>query len=88
MGRDGVLLPENPYIKIRLQDGPIRECGVNGCQIDDVLQWTLDVLRQFNASHPCRENSLVITKLEEAQHWLNHRTRDRTARDVEGTDAT
>lgn len=33
----------------------------------------------------CRENSLAITKLEEALMWLNKRTEDRLARKVEGT---
>lgn len=87
MRRDGVVLPEDPHIKIQLQNGPIKECGINGCQIDDVLRWVIDVVGQFNARRPCRENSLVITKLEEAQHWLDHRTKERAAREVEGTDA-
>ncbi len=34
----------------------------------------------------CRENALVITKLEEARHWLDHRTQVREAQGVEGTD--
>lgn len=33
----------------------------------------------------CRENAIAITKLEEALQWLNHRTKDREAREVEGT---
>jgi len=33
----------------------------------------------------CRENSLAITKLEEALMWLNKRTGDRMVRGVEGT---
>jgi hypothetical protein len=33
----------------------------------------------------CRQNALAITKLEEALHWLNDRTAEREARDVEGT---
>ena len=33
----------------------------------------------------CRENALAITKLDEALHWLNHRTQQREARGVEGT---
>ena len=33
----------------------------------------------------CRENALAITKLEEALHWLAHRTADRERRGVEGT---
>jgi len=33
----------------------------------------------------CRENAMAITKLDEALMWLNKRTQDREARDVEGT---
>ena len=33
----------------------------------------------------CRENALAITKLQEALHWLEHRTKSREARGVEGT---
>ena len=33
----------------------------------------------------CRENAMAITKLDEALMWLNKRTQDREARQVEGT---
>jgi hypothetical protein len=33
----------------------------------------------------CRENAIAITKIEEALLWLDKRTRDREARQVEGT---
>jgi hypothetical protein len=32
----------------------------------------------------CRENAIVITKLEESLMWLNKRTADRKTRNVEG----
>ena len=32
----------------------------------------------------CRENGHMITKMEEALHWDEHRTRDRERRRVEG----
>lgn len=35
----------------------------------------------------CRENAMAITKLDEALLWLDKRTRDRVARNVEGTHA-
>jgi hypothetical protein len=40
----------------------------------------VDPYRKFR----CRENSLAITKLEEALMWLEKRTADREARKVEG----
>lgn len=33
----------------------------------------------------CRENALALTHLQEAMHWLQHRTRERQARGVEGS---
>lgn len=84
--------PNSPYIKVEgstisftLQDGPIREVGVNGCQIDQMIQTVREILQGLNAEFPCRENSCAITKLQEGEMWLRERTRDRTDRGVEGT---
>lgn len=69
------------------QRGPVKEGGgINGCQIDDMITFALGTLQTFNKKFPCRENSLAITKLEEALHWLDHRKRDRVDRRVEGYD--
>lgn len=76
---------QNEFISIKLQDGPIKEAGINGCQIDEVVEFCRDKIVEFNKLAPCRENALVITKLEEALHWLDHRTKDRERRQVEGT---
>ena len=73
-------------VNFRGQRGPIERCGVNGCQIDDMLTFALGTLQVFNKKFPCRENSLAITKLEECLHWLNARKRDREERGVEGRD--
>lgn len=73
-------------IKFTLQQGPIRENGVNGCQVDQVIYATAEILRFFNKRFPCRENSCAITHLDEAMMWLEKRTKDRTEREVEGTD--
>ncbi len=76
----------NQYINIKWQEGTVLEVGSNGTQVQDVIEILLDRLREFNAgSLSCRENSLAITKLEEAHMWLDERTRDRTVRNVEGT---
>lgn len=73
-----------PYIEIEFQHGPTGEVGKNGCQLRDVVQYCLDEINRVDAQLPCRENALVKTKLEEALHWLDHRTTDRLARGVEG----
>ncbi len=71
---------------ISFQEGAIGEVGVNGCHNEDLLAIVIDRLQGFQDSpFKCRENALAITKLEEALHWLNHRTRERERRGVEGT---
>lgn len=66
------------------QMGPIKEVGVNGCQIDSMIEFARLTIEAFNEKFPCRENSLAITKLEEAEMWLQRRTANREARGVEG----
>ena len=72
-------------IDITFQVGPIREVGVNGCAIEDVIDVLVARLEGFQKGpFRCRENALAITKLEEAKHWLNERTRKRQEQGVEG----
>ena len=73
-------------LHINFQKGPIKECGVNGIMNEDLIAIVIDRLQGFQASpFACRENALAITKLEEALHWLRHRTVAREKRGVEGT---
>lgn len=79
---------QNSPLFIRWQDGPIAEAGENGVQVDDVIEAAAQRLRFLNQGpYACRENSLAITKLEEALHWLEARTSNRQDRHVEGTSA-
>ena len=71
---------------IQFQDGPVREAGPNGISDEALLAILIDRLQGFQrGQYSCRENALVLTKLEEAMHWLQHRTQQREARGVEGT---
>lgn len=63
-------------------DMVVTRLGTTNEELIDVL---LDRLRYLDHFVPCRENSLAITKLEEAKHWLDARTRNRQAQGVEGT---
>jgi hypothetical protein len=77
---------EIEYAKVKFQNGPIKEFGVNGIHQEDLLVIVLDRLQSFQAGEfNCRENALAITKIEEALHWLRHRTDDRNKQGVEGT---
>jgi hypothetical protein len=71
---------------ILFQNGPIAEVGVNGLTHEALLAILVDRLQAFQRGpYACRENALALTKLEEAQHWLHHRTKARMDRGVEGT---
>ena len=71
-------------ITFKIQNGPIKENGVNGCQVDTMVETALLIVRGLNKKFPCRENSLTITKLEEALMWSRARKADREKRGVEG----
>ena len=73
--------------KILFQNGPITEEGVNGVTQEALIEVCIDRLRSFQdgGKFACRENAIALTKLEEAQMWLQKRTIQRLARGVEGT---
>ena len=80
--------PDGPveYSRVKFQKGPVKENGINGCHQEDLLTIVIDRLESFQEGEfRCRENALAITKIQEALHWLNHRTEDRQKRGVEGT---
>ena len=51
---------------------------------EEVLEVLIDRMNFLQSKFPCRENAIVITKLEESLMWLNKRTQDRLKRNVEG----
>lgn len=55
-----------------------------GTTLEEMLRVSIARLNDLNNRFPCRENSLAITKMEEALMWLNKRTENRIARGVEG----
>lgn len=73
---------------ISFQNGPINEAGVNGISQEALLAICIDRLECFQKGpYACRENAIALTHLQDAMHWLQHRTRERLARGVEGTSA-
>jgi hypothetical protein len=72
-------------LSFTIQNGPIQESGVNGCQVDTIIEAAKTILEGLNEKYPCRENAVAITKLDEALLWLEKRTRVRIERGVEGT---
>jgi hypothetical protein len=75
-----------PLCSVHFQEGPIKECGVNGVCNEDLLAMVICRLEHFQKGQfSCRENALALTKLEEAMLWLRKRTMGREQRGVEGT---
>ena len=79
-------------LNIDWQDGPLGRGDdrqePNGAFVETVIAAAKQRIEFYNEASNgrfrCRENSLAITKLEEALHWLNARTASREARAVEG----
>jgi hypothetical protein len=71
-------------ITIKMQNDVVSDVGVVGCQVGELIELPLRLIQFLNKKFPCRENSLTVTKLQEAQHWDAARTRDRMARGVAG----
>lgn len=75
-----------PHFHIAFQVGPIGEVGVNGCQIEDVLDVLIARLEGFQRGpFACGENENALSKLKAAKEWLEQRTHARQAQGVEGT---
>jgi len=81
---DDYIAVDGRQVTFTIQDGPIGEVGVNGMQVTDMLNFVKEVYKSLNRAFPCRENSITITKIEEAIHWQDARTKDREQRGVEG----
>ena len=56
----------------------------NGTTLEEMLRVSIERLTDLNGRFGCRENSLAITKMEEALMWLDKRTENRQDRGVEG----
>lgn len=79
-------------LSIQWQNGPLgrgaERIAPNGAFVETVIAAAIQRIEHYNGTQfRCRENSLAITKLEEALHWLNHRTARREAEGTEGTHA-
>jgi len=72
-------------ISFRLQNGPVKVNGVNGCQVDTLILAAGAILTGLNEKFPCSANEIAIDHLKKAVIALEERTKDREARGVEGT---
>lgn len=71
-------------LSFTIQNGPIKEVGKNGCQVEDVVAVARHIVAQLHSKVPCYENEMIITHLDQAIQWSKERTSNRVARQVEG----
>lgn len=83
--------PESPGQVLQFIEKAPREPGSadlvtvkDGTTNEEVLAVLIDRIGALNAKFPCRENSIALTHIETSLLWLNKRTADRKARNVEG----
>ena len=71
-------------ISFKIQDGPVGENGVNGCQVDTIIEAAKIILEGLNKQIYSSYTDEAIHCLEEALDLLNQRKKDREKRGVEG----
>ena len=73
-------------LHVKFQTGGTATTERNGIFIEDLLIVAHVKLTSYNEHLPSRENSLALTKIEEALHWLTSRKTERETRGVYGTE--
>lgn len=82
-----VILIQHPENKItfKIQQGPIKEVGLNGCQVDTIIDTAKKMLVGLDMNFPCIQNKEAIVALDTAIIRLLERKEERERRGVEGT---
>lgn len=71
-------------ISFKIQNGPIKENGVNGCQVDALIDAARQIIYGLNEKFPCMENRRALSNLDDALCWLDEGRQKRIERGVEG----
>ena len=74
-------------ITFNIQNGPIKEVGKNGCQIDTMIRATQYLLDRLNEKFYCVENDSASWHLEKAYQLMKERQRRRLEQGTEGTNS-
>jgi hypothetical protein len=81
-----IKLPDGSGVRLGFQNGPINEVGVNGITHEALLAILIDRMEGFQSGPFANDyNAAALCDLQSAQKHLLDRTRDRMARNVEGT---
>ena len=84
-GFDSVIIDhEKNQITFQIQKGPIKENGVNGCQVDTIIKTAWLIIKGLHKNYPCDENVVAMDYLFIAGLALKARKVDRETRGVEG----
>ena len=80
-------MDDKEVLHVKFQEGGTATTERNGVFIEDLLIVAYAKLDEYNKHLPSRENSLALTKIEEALQWLNSRKAEREYRGVYGTES-
>lgn len=75
---------EQSSIHFKIQSDPIGEVGVNGCQVDAMIEAAKIILEGLDDKFPSEWNLKAIQSLNNALECLRLRKKDREKRGVEG----
>ncbi len=84
-GIDKYLEVNGSTLTFTIQDGPRKEYGTNGCQIDLLGEALYRIIENFDAKFPCAENKAAVANIRSALGWLDKRTKRRSGQGIEGT---
>lgn len=71
-------------ISFTIQNGPIKEKGINGCQVDTIVATAKKIIEGLNEKFFCEENKSALYHLGEALRFLKLCKVNRENRGVEG----
>lgn len=74
----------NNVVSFKIQENPVKEVGVNGCQVDTHIHYAVNALEVLNRNFPTSYNQKAIGYLKLAIGELLSRKEDREKRGVEG----
>ena len=77
-------IDEKEVLHVKFQEGGSATTAKNGVFIEDLLIVAYAKLNEYNKTLPSRENSLALTKIDEALQWLHYRKTEREYRNVYG----
>ena len=64
---------ESNRLEFKIQDGPIKENGSNGCQVDQIIHVAHAIVKGLNGKFPCKDNENCLYHLEGAMQALRTR---------------